>query len=139
MKARVRRFAVTGLLALSVIGVMPGAALADTRCSGSPGVEVFENINLGGRSALGCSVGWARTDFSNWATNLGWFETWNDRISSYQVFNFYGHRLRFWTAANYSGSVITTTGTVPSGTETINNVDDYGTFNDRFSSGKIVY
>lgn len=139
MRSRVRRLGVIALLAVSVVGVVPGTALADTRCSGSPGFQVYEAINLGGRSALGCAVGWARADFSGWQTNLEWWQSWNDIISSYQVFNFYNHRVRFWVAANYTSSSLQTTGTAPGGTETINNVDDYGAFNDTFSSGKILY
>lgn len=119
-------FAIAGSLA-------PTVSAADARCNFGVGVSVYENINKGGRTAVGCSVGWYRANFSDWTAGLGAFESWNDRISSYETFNFTGHTVKFWTGASKSGSVLTTTNN-----ETVNNVDDYGAFNDRFSSGQII-
>lgn len=131
---RLRHLSFVLVLGASAMMIVPGPVLADTRCSGSAGFQVYENINLGGRSALGCGVGWARSYFGDWNTNLNFWENWNDRISSYQTFNFTGHRVRFWNDSNYSGSYLTTTNN-----DTVNSVDDYGLFNDRFSSGQILY
>lgn len=134
MQSTVRRTLVNlGLALLLTTTLAPAASAADSRCSFGAGVSVYENINLGGSTAPGCSVGWYRADFSQWTTNLGFFANWNDRISSYQTFNFTGHTVKFWTDPSRNGSVIITTNN-----STVNNVDDYGNFNDRFSSGQIT-
>jgi len=93
--------ALRGLRTLAAAAVFLGAsltapavqtALADSRCSGHGGITVWEGSNLNGASATWC------TDTSNYTRleipildqkkdNLGWYATWNDRISSVQTFN----------------------------------------------------
>lgn len=133
-----RRSALRVLLSLTLIlgglSVAPSVALADTRCSGNPGVEIHEDINQGGRSVLMCGYGWARSDFYQWRDNLWPWETWDNRVSSYEVFNFTGRTVTFWVNPSYAGAWLQTNGT------SHEYVDDLRTYNrnDVFSSGKIT-
>jgi len=103
------------LLSLSVIlgslSLVPSVALADTRCSGNPGVVVHEDLNQSGRGAYMCGRGWANSDFYQWRDNLWNWESWDNRITSYEVFNFTGRTVTFWSNPNYVLPRLITNGT----------------------------
>ena len=79
--------------------LLPSAALADSRCSGSKGYQVYENINYGGRTAISCVN---RADYSGWQDNLNFWESWNDAVSSAVSFNATGWNVNFYQNANYN-------------------------------------
>lgn len=133
MKRRLRALLLAGSLGASAVVLGAAPAVANHCGNYDPAVRVWEAINYGGRSALMCGVGWHRSNFSDWTDSLGWFENWNDRISSYQTYHFSGHRVIFWFDAGYSGGYLYT--------NTTTGVADLRAYNsnDRFSSGKIDY
>lgn len=95
-------------MAVALQAAIPAVTSADTRCSGNPGVQVWENSGKGGRSAVMCGVGYNRGDFTSWGDNLNWWENWNDRISSYETFNFTGHKVTFWAESGFKGQYLYT-------------------------------
>jgi hypothetical protein len=127
---KLRTLLVAALLG-SAVFVGPTTVLAADACDGNAGVNVFEDINYGGGQAYGCGVGWYRSDFQTWHDGLGFFASWDNRMSSYKTFNFTGHAVRFYQNANKGGVYLTTTGT--------SNVSNLGNYNrnDMFSSGWI--
>ncbi|MES2210042.1 MAG: hypothetical protein V4515_07635 [Chloroflexota bacterium] len=127
------KFLLVSVLLASTLLVGAGPVSADSRCSGNPGFQVWENPNKGGGSAYGCGVGWYRSEFWNWYDNLFFGASWDDRISSYETFNFTGHAVRFYNNGYKGGATLTTTGN-----EYISNLQDWNR-NDVFSSGWIMY
>jgi hypothetical protein len=126
------------LLSLSVIlgslSLVPSVALADVRCSGNPGVVVHEDINQGGREAYMCGRGWANSDFYYWRDNLWTWESWDNRISSYEVFNFTGRTVTFSSNPNNVAPHLITNGTSH---EYVDDLRNYNR-NDVFSSATIT-
>jgi hypothetical protein len=102
----------------------------------APGYQVWEDINRGGRSALTCGVSsttW-RPDYTQWRDNLTWiWETWNDRVSSLETFNFTGHRADFFRDVNYVYRLLIVTDN-----ETVNDLRPWNA-NDQFSSSRTPY
>lgn len=126
-----RVLAVVGALTLAFPFVSATPVAADTRCNGSAGTDVYEDINRGGRSARMCGA-MNRSDYRGWNDNLFFFESWNDRVSSYQVFNYTDWKICFWMDPDYQTDVLCTYNT--SG-ETVSNLGDW-TRNDRITSSK---
>lgn len=88
---------VTALVVALFVVAQP--AQADTRCNGNPGVQVWQDANKGGPSAIFCSTlgNIYQADLSKNTAGLSWGANWNDRISSAQTFNFSTIKsLRFW-------------------------------------------
>lgn len=81
-----------------------------------------------------CGIGWQKSDFNGWWDNLWPWESWNDRVSSYQTFNFLGRYVKFWDDPGYSGRYLQTYGDTSS--ENVSNLVDWNR-NDTFSSAKI--
>lgn len=133
MKHKSGRSLLIVMVLASTLLIGAGPVAADSRCSGNAGVQVWENPNKGGGNAFGCGVGWYRAEFWNWTSGLFWGATWNDRISSYETFNFTGHAVRFYNNASKGGATLTTTGN-----EYISNLEDWYR-NDVFTSGWIMY
>lgn len=127
------KFLLIGVLLASTLLIGAGPVSADSRCGGYPGVQVWENANKGGGTAYGCGVGWYRSEFWNWHDGLFWWASWDDRISSYESFNFTGHAIRFYNNGYKGGATLTTTKN-----EYIPNLSDWNR-NDVFSSGWIMY
>jgi hypothetical protein len=129
-----RKTAMIVLLALAMAGplmtVAPGRAAADTRCSGGPGVQVYEDINFGGRSWIVCYYTFPIADFTSHTENLSGWDTWNDRISSYQTFNFSNRQVTFWWDQNYGYYHLSTCDT-----DSVSDRRNWG-FNDVISSAK---
>ena len=97
-------------------------------------MQLYEDINQGGRSVTICGVGYSRPDFSGWNENLFLWDSWDNRVSSYQTFNFLGHNVRFWDDPKYAGRYLNTDGQY--NTETLSDLTQWNR-NDSFSSVKI--
>jgi hypothetical protein len=95
---------------------------------------VHEDLNQSGRGAYMCGLGWANSDFYYWRDNLWNWESWDNRITSYEVFNFTGRTVTFWSNPNYVLPRLITNGT------SHEYVDDLRNYNrdDVFSSAKIT-
>lgn len=103
----------------------PAVRAADPRCNETAGYQVWEHSNLAGRSAIWCVN---ISDLSHERTNLAFWESWNDAISSFQTFNMASSRRTcFWFHAGYSGGSYGATGNV-----TVLYVGAF--YNDKFSS-----
>lgn len=85
-----------------------------------------------------CGVVWEKSSFVGWNNNLNFWEDWNDRVSSYQTFNFSGHRVTFHQNTNFGGASMWTTNN-----EEIQNLSEWSfggvNMNDTFSSARINY
>ena len=107
-----------------------GTTLADGRCGGGPGVQVWENTYFSGGTWTICanaSGNFSDSDLSNNTSGLGFFANWNNRISSYQTFNTpAGVITCFFDGTGYTGSWQRVAGNY--------NMTSPGTMNDRFSS-----
>lgn len=102
-----RRALSVGLIVGLVGSLVPGMTLADSRCSGGPGMQVWENSNYSGGTWIVCAVtgNFSDADLTNNTSGLGFFANWNDRISSYQTFNTpAGVVTCFWKNFSYSGT-----------------------------------
>lgn len=123
-------------LLVAIGAVLAGAARADGRCNGSPGYQVWQDTNRSGPSALTCGVSsttW-RPDYTQWRDNLQFFwETWNDRVSSLETFNFTGHRVDFFRDVNYVYRLLIVTDN-----EIVNDLRPWNS-NDQFSSSRTPY
>lgn len=115
-----RRLIATAASALLLLAVSAVPVLADGRCSGRPGVQVWQDANKGGPSFVAC---WPSTGtggifyprLSSVTYGLSFGANWNDRITSYETFNFTGHSMTFYvdnsySSASYGGRVVTTSG-----------------------------
>lgn len=120
------------MLLSSMLFVGAAPVSADSRCSGYPGVQVWENPNKGGGNAFGCGVGWYRATFWTWTEGLFWGATWDDRISSFETFNFTGHTIRFYTNGYKGGTAVSWSNNVY-----VDNLINWN-YNDVFSSGWIM-
>jgi hypothetical protein len=79
----------------------------DWRCFFGPGIQVWQDINKGGPSMILCGNAGRWNNLSNLAENLDWFANWNDRISSFELFNTGAagpHSWRLCIDANGGGS-----------------------------------
>lgn len=61
-------------IVLAVTVFAPVVVSADPRCSGSPGVQVWEHESLNGRSWVIC--GFPKENLHNFNTNLNFWESW---------------------------------------------------------------
>ena len=69
------------------------------RCNGSWGYQVWEHRERSGRTVIFCAN---VPNLADETWNLGWFETWNNRISSFETFNMgASRRTCFWFNAGY--------------------------------------
>jgi hypothetical protein len=85
------------LTVLSVAGILGGSlsapivpsVFADSRCGGSAGVQVWQDGNNSGSSAVWCTSSGSLSIpiLGNKTDNLYLGANWNDRISSFQTFN----------------------------------------------------
>lgn len=74
--------------------VVPAISRADHRCFFGTGIQVWQDANKGGPTAIFCGthIG-SLTDSSPYdnlsrlAEQLSWGANWNDRISSFEIFN----------------------------------------------------
>lgn len=88
---RLRRGALGVLAILGLLLTAVPSALADSRCNGGPGVQTWENTGLSGRTAIWCANDQGQIQVSDLSThheNLNFWESWDNRISSAQTFNF---------------------------------------------------
>jgi hypothetical protein len=79
----------------------------DYRCFYGPGIQVWQDINKGGPSMILCGNFGQWDNLSGLAENLDWWANWNDRISSFELFNTSTagpHAWRLCTNANEGGS-----------------------------------
>lgn len=127
------------------------SAWADSRCGGKPGIQFWQDVRKGSPSHIVCNGSHptsiiAIPDLSKHVNNLSFGANWNDRISSYETFNFPSTKgIRLYERANYAlnqktppGFYITTYGN-----QYIPNVGIYWAslpdgMNDRISSLKMV-
>jgi hypothetical protein len=59
----------------------------DIRCMYGPGVQVWQDANFTGPSMILCGFHAQYTNIGSRQDNLDYLANWNDRISSFQVFN----------------------------------------------------
>ena len=100
------------ILLMSVLGLLVFGFVftpkvhADARCSGWPGVQVWQDSNKGGPSMTLCMTSSKRyikvPKLSDRTDNLSFFANWDNRISSLETFNFGGHTVRLYPEENYS-------------------------------------
>lgn len=130
-----RRLALGLWLVLAVGAVTAPAVFADTRCSGGPGYDVWQDTNKGGPYARTCgtsSASW-RPRYSDWTANLFFFANWDNRVSSVQTFNFTGHKVVFYRDNDYVYGLLAITGD-----EYVADMNDWNA-NDAVSSSKTTY
>ncbi|MFN8628887.1 MAG: hypothetical protein U0838_00780 [Chloroflexota bacterium] len=80
--------AALSLVLTTMIG--PASAMADSRCNGGKGIQIWQDGNLGGATTKFCANSnsvIAVTPLSNETGGLSFFANWDNRISSYQTFN----------------------------------------------------
>ena len=132
MKRALNSLLTVGLVA-GALALSPGtASAADARCSGNAGVEIHEDINQGGSHTLLCNNGYYNRDLSKLTDGLFFFANWDNRISSYEVFNFTGRTASFWVNPDKGGSRLQTFNT---NHEFVNSLFfSFGNYNDLFSS-----
>lgn len=120
------------LLALLLASATPAAA-TDPRCSYGAGIQVWENSGLSGSTTVFCLNSNGELfvpKLSEVTDGLFWFANWNDRISSFQVFNSSSsNEYCFWHNEDYGGTKWS-----GYGNRTVTYVGD--THNDKFSSLK---
>jgi hypothetical protein len=135
MKRAINAVLAAGLL-VGAFALTPGAvSAADARCSSQPGVEIHEDINQGGSHTLLCGNGYYNRDLSKLTDGLFFFANWDNRISSYEVFNFTGRTASFWVNPDKGGSRLQTNNT---NHEFVNSLNfSFGNYNDLFSSAAI--
>jgi len=81
------------LAALSLVlatMIAPVTAMADSRCNGGTGIQIWQDANLGGATTKFCANSnsvIAVSPLSNETGGLFFFANWDNRISSYQTFN----------------------------------------------------
>lgn len=132
---RARRILLGLWLTIAIGGVMASTALADTRCNGSPGYDVWQDTNKNGPSARTCgtsSASW-RPKYSDWTTNLFFFANWDNRVSSVQTFNFTAHHVVFYRDNNYVYGLLAITND-----DYVADMNDWNA-NDAVSSSKTTY
>jgi hypothetical protein len=80
--------AVAAMLGGSLSAPVVQSVFADSRCSGA-GITVWQDSNISGPSATWCTSGGTLyiPVLGDKSDNLGFFANWNDRITSYQMFN----------------------------------------------------
>lgn len=94
------------LLLLSAM--VPAAVSADSRCNGGSGVTLYDNVGYGGASKTFCR---ALLPTGGPTVNRLSPYGWNDRASSYQVFNTTASQCyRFYEHEYFSGTTLTTCG-----------------------------
>jgi hypothetical protein len=96
---RITRIMFVSLLVTSLLATLAPAVLADGRCSGVYGIELFVNINYGTPSTTFCGSAGSTVEVSY----VGGI---NDMTSSYQIFNrphVGTSRVRFWEHADFMG------------------------------------
>lgn len=129
MRARIARSLVIVWLVAATSLLVASTALADARCNGSKGYQVWEHINFGGRSAVSCVN---RSDYSAWNANLEWWQSWNDAVSSAETFNATNWDLYMYRHAGYSFIVL-----ILNGSESVSNFNDWNA-NDQVSSSRFL-
>jgi len=87
MKKFIALFAASALLFISV-----ATASADAKCNGRPGVIFWQDVDFKGPSVTFCggtppAFAFNDGNLSNNTYNLNFGANWNDRISSYKLFN----------------------------------------------------
>ncbi len=116
----------TLIVAFALAVFSPPVLAADGRCNATAGYQVWEDVGLSGRTTIFCAN--SIYNLSNEGDGLGWLQSWNDRISSFQTFNMSStRRTCFWFDAGYKGGSYGVTGN-----STVLNVGSY--YNDKFSS-----
>ena len=85
------------LLATSIAGaatvrpqdnsIIAAVSTGDWRCFYGPGIQVWQDYNKGGPSMILCGKSGRWDNLSGLAENLDWWANWNDRISSFELFN----------------------------------------------------
>ena len=72
----------------------PGITQADHRCFFGTGIQVWQDASKGGPTAIFCGTHFGRYNSNNYWDNLGknadqlsYGANWNDRISSFEIFN----------------------------------------------------
>jgi hypothetical protein len=131
-------FATALVVAVGILAASPAPASADSRCGGVMGIQLWENTFKGGKTIILCSANNYR-DLSAYKVDPGCSllcATWNDRVSSYEVFNLSSlSKARFYYNKDFNkgttGWYITTTG---SGYVPDLRVYYNGGFNDQMSS-----
>lgn len=141
------------LLSLVVVSLFSvSSAWADSRCGGRPGIQVWQDDKKGGPSFTACKGSHptstiAYPNLSNVTTNLSFGANWNDRITSYETFNFPSNKgIRLYDRDNYQLNQTTPPGhyITTMGNQYIPNVNVYwassipGGMNDIISSFKLV-
>jgi hypothetical protein len=129
-----RLVALSSLLVTATVTLAP-TVLADSRCGGTPGIQTWENTGLSGRTVIWCTDDHRQIRVSDLTThheNLFPFESWNDRISSVQTFNF---------PAGFAGCLYENVNYNPNGGDMLKVIGNQtkttiGTMNDRASSIK---
>jgi hypothetical protein len=97
-KAQLPRFAAAAIAVILVAmpvsagtsppaGIAPDSASYDYRCFYGPGMQIWQDINKGGASMIFCGNFGAWNDLSNQVAGLDFSANWNDRISSFEIFN----------------------------------------------------
>lgn len=107
-RSKARVVAVPLLLALLLALASPAAAADDPRCSYGAGIQVWENSGLSGSTTIFCLNSNQQLfvpKLSDVTNGLFWFANWNDRISSFQVFNSTtSMEYCFWFNDSYAGT-----------------------------------
>lgn len=111
--------------------VQPLSASGDYRCFYGPGMQIWQDINKGGPSMILCGNHGYWDNLTDQVENLSG-ANWNDRISSFEIFNTSAgrtpHNWRLCTDANEGGICSATYQT----SVYVSNVGS--TLNDRISS-----
>lgn len=100
MRSRVSRLFAVVVLGGSLVGALAPTALADGRCSGVFGTELFINASYGTPSSTFCGSAGRITEYAS----LGGID---NMTSSFQLFNrpAVGYsKVRMFTGANFGGS-----------------------------------
>jgi hypothetical protein len=103
----------------------------DWRCFYGPGIQVWEDVNKGGRTMILCGTRAYWSNLTNKREQLG-LSNWNDRVSSFETFNTsvgITNAFRLCTDANNAGTCWLVVGSTY-----VANVGS--TYNDRISSIK---